>query len=393
MLLISSFKKPFAAAVFAATALLACNKELPQATPIAPPTPPSTTTIAAAVAASPNFTFLLAAINRADSGVAAGSRLVDQLGNANSTYTVFAPDDDAMRLSLAALGLPPAASSFNFLPVATVRSILQYHIISGERLSAARIPTTFPNLYLQSSLILANAVPISPRMSTYPSRRATGAWVNTIPIKATDLQLANGVVHTVAAIIQPPSLVLAQIAGSNANLTYLMAAVARADSGVATASTLASALANPLANLTVFAPTNTAFQNLLIPAITQALVAQGVPLATAQAQATALASTPAVFSNPALFPVLTAQTVRALVAYHILGQAAFSVNLPASPGPATTLLVLPGTTTGLTVQVANTGAAVTVKGNANPTASNVTIGNLHAINGVAHVVDQVLVPF
>lgn len=390
---LKTYKSHLLIAIACGGILVGCNKDLPKATAIAPPTPPSTVSIAQAVTTSPNFTFLAAAITRADSGVAAGSRLADLLNNPNSTYTVFAPDDDAMKLSLPALGLPPVIGAFNFIPVAQMRSILQYHIVGGERLTADRIPTTFPNLYLQSSLILAASVPISPRMSMFPSRRATGAWVNTIPIKATDAQFSNGVVHTVAAVLLPPSQVIAQITAPNPDLTYFMAAIARADSGIAVNSRFIDAISNGLANLTVFAPNNAAFQALLTGAIYQALVGQGVPPATALAQAQALASTPAVFSNPALFPVLTAQTVRGIIAYHLLGVRAFSVNIPATTTPVNTLLSLPGTTTALTVAATNTSGAVTVKGNANATASKVTIANTHAVNGVIHIIDQVMLPF
>lgn len=36
--------------------------------------------------------------------------------------------------------------------------------------------------------------------------------------------------------------------------------------------------------------------------------------------------------------------------------------------------------------------SVTVKGNSNATASNVTAADLVALNGVVHVIDQVLLP-
>ena len=53
--------------------------------------------------------------------------------------------------------------------------------------------------------------------------------------------------------------------------------------------------------MTVLAPNDAAFQTLLFGSIYGALLQQGVPPATAAAQATALSSTPDVFSNPALY--------------------------------------------------------------------------------------------
>jgi hypothetical protein len=128
--------------------------------------------------------------------------------------------------------------------------------------------------------------------------------------------------------------------------------------------------------------------------------------ATAAATATALASTPGVFSNPALYSSLTAQTVKGIVVYHILGSRAFTVNFPTTPTSVPTLLnsavpAHPGvsitaTFTGLSV------SAATVKGAANPTASNLLINptpapagtsDQHYLNGVLHKIDQVLRPF
>ena len=63
-----------------------------------------------------------------------------------------------------------------------------------------------------------------------------------------------------------------------------------------------------------------------------------MPPATALATATFLASTPAVFSNPALYGALSAQTVKGILVYHILGSRAFSVNLPTTATNVPTLL-------------------------------------------------------
>ena len=46
-----------------------------------------------------------------------------------------------------------------------------------------------------------------------------------------DMKFQNGVVHLVAALVNPPSQVLKDAIYSNPNLTYFKAAIARADSG------------------------------------------------------------------------------------------------------------------------------------------------------------------
>ncbi|MES1220068.1 MAG: hypothetical protein ABUT20_31490, partial [Bacteroidota bacterium] len=146
-----------------------------------------------------------------------------------------------------------------------------------------------------------------------------------------------------------------------------------------------------------------AFQQILTGQITLALIAQGMDPATAQATATALASSPTVFQNPALFSVLTAQTVKGLLFYHILGVRAFSVNIPATATGVPTLLnTVSNAYPGLTIQATfgPTGVtAATVKGYANPSASNILINptpdpngssDQHYINGTLHKIDQVL---
>jgi uncharacterized surface protein with fasciclin (FAS1) repeats len=133
-----------------------------------------------------------------------------------------------------------------------------------------------------------------------------------------------------------------------------------------------------------------------------------MPPATAYPTAQYLASTPEVFSNPALFGALSAQTVKGIVVYHILGTSipgirVFSVNLPTTATAIKTLLngaiaVHPGLLAQATFSGPFVGAA-TFKGAANTTASNVIINPLNPfatdqnfINGVIMKIDQVLLP-
>ena len=103
--------------------------------------------------------------------------------------------------------------------------------------------------------------------------------------------------------------------------------------------------------------------------------------------------------------MLTPTTVKGIVVYHILGNRAFSVNLPTTAANYPTLLngaiaAHPGV--GLQATFGPTGVTgATVKGAANTTASNVVINptpapggtsDQHYINGVIHKIDQVLRP-
>lgn len=370
-----------------------CNKDLPEAEPILQPQPSGSSI--ADILSDPNYSILKAAVTRAN--------LTTLLSDKSKVFTFFAPDNAAMQLS----GIPNEAA-VNFFRVGQLDTLLKYHLIGGQKYTSSTISTTFPNLYLQSSFILAppsTALPPGLRMPIFPSKNGFGLFVNNISVTQADIQAANGVVHKVAAVLLPPSQYLWDRINTDPNLTYLKAAIQRADSGVAASSTLQAALQNPAANLTIFAPTNTAFQQILTGQITLALIGQGMDPTTASATATALASSPTVFQNPALYSVLTAQVVQGIVVYHILGQRAFTVNLPTTATFYPTLLNTaitshPGVSLKATFGLTGVTAA-TVQGVGNATASNFLINptpapggtsDQHYINGTIHEIDQVLLP-
>lgn len=384
--------------------LAACNKELPEATPIPQPAPTGASVAGVVRANLSNFSILDSAILRAgNNNIGFPGRSVSAtLADSTGVFTVFAPSNASFQLS----GIPSGAALFTAgFPAPVVASILSYHIVPGRRLTAAEISDSFPNVQLPTALVLAppsSALPPGLRNSVFVSRRGTRAWVNNIPIVQADIPASNGIIHVPAGVLLPPSRMLWDTINNGANFSYLRAAIQRADSGQAPAATLQAALQNPAANLTIFAPTNAAFQGLLTAQIFAALRARGLDSTTSITQATALASTPAVFTNPALATVLTPTAVRGLVAYHVLGVRVFSVNIPTTPRSVRTLLnvapagappvIIPVSVqavfnaNGLTVQSA------TVRGLANPSASNLTSFDLHFVNGVIHTIDQVLRP-
>ena len=406
-----------------ATLLLsACNKLELAGVPNVPPVQGTTPTIATLLD-DPNFSILKAAVIRASLAAPTGTpTLLQQLGNPAQRFTVFAPDDAAFIAS----GVPSAAA-VGTLPVATVFAIVAYHVVPQE-IRSGSIVTTFPNFQYPTILNPAPTVSALLRLTTFPSVRSNGAWVNNIPITAVDIIAVNGVVHKVARIVAPPSTDLWSRINMDADLTYLKAAIQRADSGVAAGSRLQAALdlgLNPSAiasNLTIFAPTDAAMRSFIIRAITGALMAQGLDQATAFGQASFLVTTygtvlltnPAAIS-PALAVALSPTTVRGLLAYHVIssqtgafappGIRVFSVNIPTTPTAIKTLLnsavrVHPGVMVQATfLPGLPVVGAITVKGAANATASNVLISftppftsDLHHINGVIHKIDQVLLP-
>lgn len=374
--------------------LTACNKDVSDPVPVEPPAPATNVTIADLLNTDASYSLLKTAINRVPG-------LLAMLSDKDAVYTVFAPDDAAFQRS----GINAAV--INALPADQIAAIMQYHIVGGQKITSAMITTNFPNVQLPTQLVLAPPsvqLPPGMRMSVFPYRNGNMAWVNNIPLTGVDIQAANGVIHKVAAIITPPQQVLWDRIASDPELDYLEAAVRRADQASPSPGLMA-ALSNPAASLTVFAPNDAALQQVLTGQITLALMGMGVPAAQAQAQAQALASTPDVFTNPAVATVLTPVVIQGLVVYHLLGSRAFTVNLPTTATAKPTLLNSgipnhPGVTLQATFGPAGVTAA-TVKGIANPTASAIQINpttapggtsDQHYINGVLHVINQVLLP-
>ncbi len=388
-----------------------------------------------------------------------------------NTYTMFVPDNNAMRVFINAIsgGAVPLASPdpvfVGFInaniPVANAAGIVSYNICP-QAITTASIPSTFPNFQYPSILNPAPALSALLRLTTFPSTR-NGNWVNNVPLSAVNTLSANGVIHTTAAVVAPPSRYLWDRVNTDADLTIFRAAFVRADSGVApTASTsLIGALNNIGANLTVFAPSNAAFK-----AILSALTGGAIPVAnyvsasgatnvgttvtvtsttglvpgmglTVTAGAGAFAANTVVVSvvNSTSFTVsatlttplsggavvtgnseqafisflgsnsISTTTVKGIVVYHILGNRAFTNNLPTTATSYPTLLngAVP-THPGVSLVCTFTGLNVTsatVKGIVNATASAIALNptpdpggtsDQHFLNGTLHKINQVLLP-
>lgn len=408
--------------ITAAVLLASCNKDVKQFDIPAVTASTATMSIDSILKTNPNDSLFYKLILRAN---ASGLNFTNILRNTAVTnqYTVFAVDNNGMKAFVnAATGgfIPLSAPDSVFvkfisgigaptLPIASAAGIMSYNIIP-QRYDTASIPNVFPNFPVGTSIFPSPAAPFL-TFRTFPSKRPGILRVNTLPMTTPlNVNALNGVIHHVASIVAPPNTTflwnrIDTDVTPSTGLTYLRAAILRADSGTGTPGTLVSALNNPAANLTVFAPTDAVFQATLTALITQALIAQNVPPVTAAAQAAFLASTPAVFSNPALYGALTATTVRGIVVYHLFSNTAFTANFPTTPTKYPTLLntALP-THPGLELAATFTGAfatTATVKGLGNATPANITINGTPApngssdqfyINGTLHKINQVLIP-
>ena len=192
--------------------------------------------------------------------------LLSTINTKSNIFTMFVPNNAAMRQFLVAIGAPAGQPDAvyvgfinTFVPVTTAASIVSYNMIP-QAITTASIPGTFPNFFYPTHLNpTTGTAGFNPlvRLLTFPSTR-NGNWVNNIPLVAVNNVVANGVIHTAAAIPIPPSKVLYQRLATDADLTIFNAAITRADSGVAptTSASLIWVFSNFGPNLTVFAPSN-----------------------------------------------------------------------------------------------------------------------------------------
>ena len=260
------------------------------------------------IATSPNHTYLEVALIQEGLDVA--------LQNPMGTLTVFAPDDAAFTALATALG----TDITGLLANPNLTNVLLYHVLGAEVVS-----TSLTNGQIATPLFTANTLKVT--------IDGTNVYINQAQVNAADLQADNGVVHSIGSVLLP-SLTVADVAISSPVHTSLVAAVIEAR------------LLPPLTQLTVFAPTNMAFDNL----------------------ATALGTNIAgILANPELAAILL---------YHVVGSEVLSTAL--MNGPVVTL-------NGQSVTV-NLMSGVMIN------TANVVVPDLQADNGVVHVLDAVLVP-
>jgi uncharacterized surface protein with fasciclin (FAS1) repeats len=287
----------------------------------------ATNTITDVVVANSSFTTLETAVIKAD---------LQTTLQGTGPFTVFAPDDAAFTAS----GITPAA--LNALTSAQVRSILLYHTI-GSKIMAADVPAG-PN----EKVITASGD------SVFVTKNANGVFINGIKVNTADVAADNGVIHVIGRVLIPPAGNIVETAVAS-GLDSLVKAVTRAATAPGGDPSLVTTLSN--AKLTVFAPTNTAF--------TQLLTALGL-------------------SKIDDIPVAT---LLAVLRYHVVGARAFSSdlvngNLAMFAGGNTTINLTNGTSGGPTI---------TGNGNAG-NRSNIIATNIVCRNGVVHLIDRVLLP-
>lgn len=396
--------------------LVSCNKDLEQLSE-APVIPQSGPTLNEVLGSIPGDSLYYKMVSRL------GLNAV--LADSTKYHTLFVPSNEAIKPVLSVIaaqggvalpvGAPDAAFSafISAMPLPVIGGLVSYNTVP-QKLPSASIGNSFPNLIYPTILNPSPSTEIllGPvlRLAVYPST-TNGAWLNNVPIVAVDAMASNGVIHHTASMNTPPQKYLWDRISNDPQLTYLKAAIERADSGQTTG-TLQGYLSTFGPDFTVFAPVDSAFRVALTSLIAQGLISQGISAPVAVQLATNLASTSGVFSNPVLSGTLTPQLVRGVLVYHVLGARAYTNNFSTTEKAYPTLLnTLLATHPGLKIKVTpNTPpnpfmASMTVKDvyNNSP-AANVYINRIPLlpdplgssdqsyVNGVLHKIDAVLLP-
>ena len=290
---------------------------------IQPSVAPIVGTVVAPAFFNNNFTTLIAAVQAASPGI------LTTLLNSDDK-TLFAPTNAAFE----------AAGITSLPPQATLDAVVNYHVI-GSTVNAEDIADGSSNApTLNGDIFL--------------SKGSTGVFINgNTEVTQTNISASNGVVHVINRTLLPPSKSIAAIVteatqASTPEYTQLFAALGKVQ-------TLLDAASND-GNLTVFAPTDAAFQ-----ALYTALNVNDID---------ELETT---IGNDGLAEVLQ---------HHIVGSRAFSTDL--ASGALTTL------NQNLTVNLND--LTISDASGSDPASLQAPSLNILATNGVIHQVDRVLIP-
>jgi uncharacterized surface protein with fasciclin (FAS1) repeats len=282
---------------------------------------PVVVTIVDAAVEDGRFTTLVAALQ--------ATGLDATLGDTSSTFTVFAPTDDAFAL------LGQETINALLADTDTLTNILTYHVISGEVDAAAAVAAAGT----QVEMVNGDFVGLS--------LDGNSLLVNTSTVIITDLQTDNGIIHVLDAVLLPPAekgeptMNIVETAVAAGNFTTLVAALQATDLDVA--------LADNSASYTVFAPTDAAFALIGSETINTLL------------------ANPDVLSEILLQHVVQGE-VSSVTAFTLNGLSAETLSGNSVP------IAINSTTDSLTF-----GGA------------NVVVKDLYTTNGVIHVIDMVVV--
>lgn len=280
-----------------------------------------------------NLTVLLDAVTAAG----LGQTLLDA-----EEITVFAPTNDAFVNLLDALNLNSLEELIDAVGVEEVVRILGFHVFPATAFSfdLADGEQTVPTLADEELTVTRSGGSVT----------VTDARGNTFDVVAADVAIENGVVHVIDGVLLPsedlPNVVEA---ATDEGLTVLLDAVTEAGLG----QTLLDA-----EEITVFAPTNQAFVDLL--------------------------NELGLNSLDELIDAIGIDGLQTVLGFHVVPSVAFAADLQEGDQEVPTLA-------GENLTVTRTGSAVTVT-DADGNVYNVVTADVAIENGVVHVIDGVLLP-
>jgi transforming growth factor-beta-induced protein len=275
----------------------------------------------------PNETVVDAALANGFSTLATAvvtAELLPALTDPFAELTVFAPSNDAFSDLATALNTDLAG----ILALGNLADVLTYHVL-GTEVNAADVT----NGAIVSPLSTTNTIKMT--------KTSMGSvYANQAMVTTADVDGGNGIIHALDAVILPNETVV-DVAIDN-NFTTLTTAVVTAE--------LLPALSNPFAELTVFAPSNEAFEDL------------------AEALDTDLNG------------ILALDNLADVLSYHVLGSEvdAASVTNGAIVDPI-------NTTNSIKMTKTSTGSVYANQ-------AMVTLADVGADNGIVHVLDAVILP-
>lgn len=292
---------------------------------------PQEQTIAQLASSRSEFSTLVTALNKAG--------LTTTL-NSSGNFTVFAPTNDAFNAFLTANGF----ANLDAVPVPLLKEILLNHVIDDE-LFSNELSTSYVKTLAKGAASNTNTLSMYVNVSPMEVRLNGVSSVTEANINA-----SNGVIHKVNTVIGLPTIVTH--ATANANFSSLVAALTRSDQTDQNFVGILSGTAS--SPFTVFAPTNTAFGNLLIE-----------------------------FSWANLNAVPETVLEKTLKYHVVTGTNILASGIPSTPTNINTFL-------GQTFSVNATGGAKIT--DYNNRISNIVATDVQCDNGVIHVIDKVIVP-
>ena len=294
--------------------------DLPTAEAPAAPTPdPGPGNIVDVATESGSFPTLLAAVE------AAG--LVDALSDSSASLTVFAPTEAAFA------ALPEGTLDSLLADPDALANVLTYHVLGSSVDASAALglaPTTVETLN-------GNDIAVT-------KRDDANLYVNLSKVVDYDIEASNGVIHVIDSVLLPPDLTpstmtIAEIAQADGNFDTLVAAL--------TAANLVGTVNDPDASLTVFAPTDAAFEELGDAALNYLL------------------------NNP--------EILESTLLYHVVAGAELSsIDAIAAAGTSLTM----ANDDEATISLGETGLMIE--------GANIVTTDIVASNGIIHVIDVVL---